>query len=658
MAIQIGVFAAGVVAAAVLLAGGGLPKRAMIAIGASVPVLALLVFATWTLGTGRHMRSAAMLADAVPDFAMQEEGYVSSNRCASCHPSEYHSWHDSFHRTMTQAVTPETVLADMDGVHLEARGRTATFERRGDEYWVEVIDPAWEHEQLAQGLMPNTLPDPPRVQRRIVMSTGSHHQQTYWVGDEEDGKLYNVPFVWLNEDQRWVPRADVFLRTEAYGPTFATWHDNCIECHATAGEKEHDPASNRFDPKVAELGIACEACHGPAEEHIRANQDPRRRYRLRMTGEPDPTIVNPARLDPVKSSQVCGQCHAINVFKRTAHREGERYRPGGELNETRMVLRNSDRNMTEREKQDWPLLQAHIERQTPTFIEDCLWPDGEVRVGGREYLAMTESACYQDGTLSCLACHSMHEGDPASQLKPDLQGDAACLSCHAEIGDDIAAHTHHPLGTAGSACNNCHMPHTAWGLLKSIRSHRIDSPRVATTVATGRPDACSLCHLDKTLRWTADHLTEWYGQDPVELTDEQERVAGGVLWALSGHANQRVLVAWHMGWDPAREASGTKWMTPYLGHLLADPYSAVRYVAERALRRDPQFAEMSYDFVGPPAARSQARQATIGAWMRLAPGKLDRSGTELLISPSGTIDAETLTSLSRKRDDRLFDLRE
>src|SRR5687767_10698287 len=29
-------------------------------------------------------------------------GYVSSDSCRACHPKEYRSWHDSYHRTMTQ----------------------------------------------------------------------------------------------------------------------------------------------------------------------------------------------------------------------------------------------------------------------------------------------------------------------------------------------------------------------------------------------------------------------------------------------------------------------------------------------------------------------------------------------------------------------------
>ena len=77
-----------------------------------------------------------------------------------------------------------------------------------------------------------------------------------------------------------------------------------------------------------------------------------------------------------------------------------------------------------------------------------------------------------------------------------------------------------------------------------------------------------------------------------------------MLWLLKGDAGQRALVAWHFGWEPAQQASKTDWMAPYLGHLLADPYAAVRYIAHHSLRDLPGFTDFAYDFTGPPEARS------------------------------------------------------
>jgi len=46
------------------------------------------------------------------------DGYVSSDTCQACHPTEYESWYGSFHRTMTQVATENTVRADFDGVRV------------------------------------------------------------------------------------------------------------------------------------------------------------------------------------------------------------------------------------------------------------------------------------------------------------------------------------------------------------------------------------------------------------------------------------------------------------------------------------------------------------------------------------------------------------
>ncbi len=156
-----------------------------------------------------------------------------------------------------------------------------------------------------------------------------------------------------------------------------------------------------------------------------------------------------------------------------------------------------------------------------------------------------------------------------------------------------------------------------------------------------------------------NRLVDWYDQAPVELDGEQRGVASGVLAALRGNAAQRAVAAWHMGWPPARQASGSDWLAPYLGHALADPYSCVRYIAQRSLRRLPGFGGFAYDFVGPAEDRSRARETAIGQWMgAMRAGRLDRTGPQILIDESGELDLETLTRLSRRRNDRPVDLRE
>lgn len=392
--------------------------------------------------------------------------------------------------------------------------------------------------------------------------------------------------------------------------------------------------------QVGEIGIACEACHGPAEKHVALNANPARRMAQHRTGR-DSTIVNPEHLSHVASSQVCGQCHSIKSVARGSDWkfEGFKYRPGDDLEKLTPVIRPTK---TPKE-------------HDPKFIEERYWSDGMVRVSGREFNGLVESPCFQKGTMSCLSCHSLHQSDPNDQLARGMESNAACTQCHKDIKTE---HTRHASNSSGSLCYNCHMPHTTYGLMKAIRSHQVDSPSVQSSVATGRPNACNLCHLDKTLAWTAEKLTAWFGAKTPDLSHEQKTTSAAALWTLRGDAGQRALLAWHMGWKPAREASGEKWLAPYLGQLLEDPYSAVRYIARRSLRTLPEFQDFEFDYIGPVANRALARQSAWTKWEQAHGRKLDRSGPEILIRPEGQIDRAVWERLLSQRDEKSMYLQE
>ncbi|MCH8828750.1 MAG: C cytochrome precursor, partial [Planctomycetes bacterium] len=185
-----------------------------------------------------------------------------------------------------------------------------------------------------------------------------------------------------------------------------------------------------------------------------------------------------------------------------------------------------------------------------------------------------------------------------------MRGNQACVDCHRLVVKDPQPHTHHSAGSSGSLCYNCHMPHTSFALFTAMRSHRIVVPNVAKSVRSGRPNACNLCHLDKTFAWTSRHLQDWYGTAEVELNEENQTIPASLLWLLRGDASQRLIAAWHMGWKPAREAAGTGWQAPFLSRTLEDPYSVVRYVAWRALQKQPGFQRFEFDFIGAEQDRS------------------------------------------------------
>ncbi|MEX1097714.1 MAG: cytochrome c3 family protein [Planctomycetales bacterium] len=588
---------------------------------------------------------------------VEEGGFVSSRSCKSCHPGEFASWHRTWHRTMTQFPSPETVAGDFDGRERTHRNRRYVFDRRGDEFWVTMPDPGWEEAEQQKGVDLDLVEHPPIVERKVLLTTGSHRMQTYWVRGDGDSYLVQVPWFYHIAERRWIPAEDTFLTPPDEPRSFTVWNTNCIRCHAVNPIPGEDLAAQHIRSRTVELGIACESCHGPAEEHIRAHSNPLGRYSRRLAARDeaagDPTIVHPAKIAHERSAEICGQCHSVfaAAYQASSMRDGFRYHAGDDISRSRKMVRYGTGDEVapeDREKYVWLDLDYYF------------WKDGTARAGGDEFNGLLETACYQRGTMSCLSCHSMHDSDPQQQIAAGMTGNQACLQCHAEMRDAaaLAAHTHHPASSAGSLCYDCHMPHTSYALYSATRSHRIDSPSVELSAKFGRPNACNLCHLDQTLEWTGEKLAEWYGQPEPDLDDEQRETSAALLWLLRGDAAQRIIAAWHMGWAPALEASGREWPAPFVAELLDDPYSAVRYVAEKSLRKLPGQEDLRYDFLAPPSARRAARERAISAWEKSARRGVPDDPARVLLDPEGAVLRERIADLLHRRDDTPIEIRE
>jgi len=627
-----------------------------------LPAVALVVAAALTGGI-----FAAFAADpperAVTGRPVQiaGDGYVSSQTCRACHPSQYASWHGSYHRTMTQLATPDTVATSFDNVTVDAvPGEPIVLEQRGQELWAEFADPdaigsRSDRDPQRDTQETRTRPDrdpqgirsaSDRIKRQVVMTTGSHNQQLFWYATGNTRVLGQLPAIWLTAERMWIPRRAAIMMPPgaAHASETGAWNGVCVACHATNGRPQLDApfgtkpiASQVADTRAVEFGIACEACHGPGDAHARANRNPLRRYTLHFSEAADSTIVQPARLDATRASQVCGQCHSFWEFadaraERDANARGLPYRPGDDLAATRFIVQPT-KNL------DTPTMRAFLEADAG-FVRDIFWSDGMVRATGREYNALLDSPCFARATdpartMTCFSCHTMHQvaGDrrPSrewadDQLSPTAIGNGACAGCHTVPAD----HSRHRHNSSGSSCENCHMPRTTYGLLKTIRSHQISSPSVQSTIETGRPNACNLCHLDKTLGWTAGALEAWYGIERPPLGSDEESVAASVLWLLKGDAGQRAIVAQAMGWAEAQQASGAGWLAPYLALTQKDQYDAVRLIATRSFNTLPAFSR----------------------------DRLPRGRPELLINADGTFDAERVNRLVRARDNRRLVYRE
>ena len=620
-------------------------------IGIAVAALAISV----TLGAFAT-RGAPTTAALDRPLQAPANGYTSSATCRKCHPQAFASWHASFHRTMTQRATDETVVGAF-GVTLQ-HGDTKLRLAREDGRYIVYFKPG------------PTERRPLPLRAEIVQATGSHHLQAYWYTSERDRgrELALLPFCWRIDERRWIPVEAAFLMPPHVGLHVepGAWNQSCLNCHATDGRPGLGPnPSAPIDSAVSEFGIACEACHGPGAQHVQEQSNPLTRYTAHLSEGDPASIVHPAKQSPERSAQICGQCHAASTARVTHYqswrRVGYPYRPGGDLDETRLVVKPRGPRS--------PELQAQLQRE-PNLLDTTFWRDGTIRVAGREYNGLIESPCYQRGEgdrkMTCLSCHAMHSDSkdleswrndqPATGSDGEnLLTDASCLQCHETYRqpDAVAAHTHHPVGSSGSSCLNCHMSYTTYGLHKAIRNHTITSPDVADELATTRPNACNQCHLDKTLAWSAEHLEIRYGIEQPRLDKDQRTVAESILWSLRGDAGQRALAAWSFGWDAAREVSGTEWTAPWLAELAKDNYAAVRFIARRSLLASHNLAPLAdrYDFLASTTDRQAFATSILNQW-RASARRPKRRRPDLLLGAGGVIVWPEARRILSMRDNR------
>lgn len=528
-----------------------------------------VVFTLGSAGLATHGYSAVS-RELATSQSLSQTAYVGSDACRSCHPDHTESFRRTFHRTMTQEAGAHSVLGDFDsGVSLDYFGVRARMSRNpGGEYWM-----TFSAEGGAQ-----------QWRARIERTVGSRRYQQYLA---RDGDVYfRLPVAWDITEQRFMHMNGAFLTPDPPAPVdggsieradydrhVTRWNDNCVFCHNVQPNPGLDPAAGTFDTQVAELGIACEACHGPGAEHVARNTNPVRRYALQLGDRADPTIRNPARMSGARSAEVCGRCHGQRITTDIGRvlREGDRFIPGEALEEfSKPLFRDTTQNG-----------QAGL--FAPRF-----WNDGTARLTAYEYQGHLQSACAQSPEFSCQSCHAMHRGDPRGQIHPERIGDAACTQCHRELEGRAAqrAHSHHDPKGPGGRCVSCHMPELVYGLVTVHHSHRIERPEPARDARAGRPDACTLCHVDRTRAWAVQASAKWYGPRELGGPDEFAELPQITYQLFAGDPIERAVAAHALGEPGATAAPDhTANAAAMLAEVLrTDAYPAVRAIALRSLR--------------------------------------------------------------------------
>lgn len=548
------------------------------------------------------------------------EGYLGGGACRECHPSEYASHARSYHQSMTRRASELAWDGESSPrlpARVEAEGRTFDMARPIAGAAPTVTGPSMHdvaRRLLAAGSRASEgrsspFEHAPIVTRSVPLVTGSHHYLAFWVEDGPDAELRQLPFVYLLADRAFAPRREVFLMPADTPPHVARFNGACIQCHTVAGMPgEH---AGRFETKVADFGIGCEACHGPGREHAEKYRSPLSRFSARAK-EASHGYRSPERLAPAESSVLCGQCHSYFVPQ-----EPDVWWESGLVNANKGKF-PAPPELPGRTLLTWEEPEVAQSLGVSRDLGTIFWGDGTVLVGGREYNGLIRSACYELGSgekkLGCLTCHSMHNAEPDDQLKASFE--LSCAECHSEPAGSPEAHSHH---SQAIGCVDCHMPKTTYALMKAIRSHRITSPRPSTAEP---PSACVLCHTAETKEWLDDgwaSLRSSKSATPGHPPDKADgRPLGGFL-SIAGNAVTRAILARALVEPRAIEQTGKAYARALLDALRDDPYPVVRRIAATALTQ-LEASSAPEILVTPPS------EAELRAW------KAARDNTDQVVS--------------------------
>jgi predicted CXXCH cytochrome family protein len=310
----------------------------------------------------------------------------------------------------------------------------------------------------------------------IAFVYGSKWKQRYFTRIGSD--YYPFPAQWDVANRVWRPyfvQPNTDWWVQFYPP------DNMKRPTGPLCDGCHSVNYNVQTKAVTEWNVGCEKCHGPGSEHVRA---PGRAG-----------IVNPARLDTVKGTDICIQCHS----------------QGKPLT-----------NPIAGQYFDWPV-GFHAGRDLKDFWEleehklgetsFTHFGDGSAHKNRMQGNDFSQSLMYARG-VTCFSCHDPH-GTPnaADLLKPAKQ---LCLTCHGPASPNgphaasIEAHTHHRAESVGSDCIGCHMPRTAQTIANvNVRSHTFKFVTPGLTDNFQIPNPCLACHTERTTTWVRETLRGW-----------------------------------------------------------------------------------------------------------------------------------------------------
>ena len=408
--------------------------------------------------------------------------YVGREACAECHRREYDAWEGSDHDLAMDVANGATVLGDFDDATFTQFGVMSTFFRRDARFFVRTDGPDGELEDY-----------------EIVFTFGVRPLQQYLIAFP-GGRLQALSLCWDSRPaagggQRWFHLyPDEAIRHDDplhWTAPSQNWNYMCAECHSTNLRRNYDPAEDRYETTWSEIDVSCEACHGPASNHVAwaesAPNDPRRiDDSMGLVVRLDPHDGAEWFMDPVTGIarrsvlpasrmevETCARCHSRRSALHDHYVHGR------------------------------PLADTH----RPALLVSGLYhADGQILDEVYVYGSFLQSKMYGEG-VTCSDCHDAHS------LRLHGSGNAVCARCHLPTVFDAPSHHFHEPGTEAALCVTCHMVKRDYMVVDPRGDHSFRVPRPDLTATIAVPNACNRCHGERSPRWAADAIAGWRGPD-------------------------------------------------------------------------------------------------------------------------------------------------
>ena len=133
----------------------------------------------------------------------------------------------------------------------------------------------------------------------------------------------------------------------------------------------------------------------------------------------------------------------------------------------------------------------------------------------------------------------------------------------------------------------------------------IFSPTNAKMIEANHPNACNLCHTDRPIDWTLQHLKEWYGaefsEEKIERSYSPREQSVAIGWLDNAEPAVRLIAA------DSLIRNGRKDAISHLLDALDDPYLLNRQFASFGLEAmlDCRLVDFGYRFYMTPDERRE-----------------------------------------------------